>query len=90
MKKYIVGLLVGLLIAFAIMMMVVQAGLWREFTLSQENKSLREQKIKIQYKLDKANKYISTLTYNFNYNMTLADEKAEEFREKIKKLKEIE
>jgi predicted membrane protein len=88
MTKYILFFLAGFIIAFVLMAMLVDVFFWENARIINSNDELKLQKVKLQYKLDKSNKYIGTLTYNYNYNMIRADEKYEEFREEIKRLEE--
>jgi len=86
MTKYILFFLAGFIIAFVLMAILVDVFFWENARLINDNDESKLQNATLQYKLDKSNKYIKTLTYNYNYNMILADEKYEEFREEIKRL----
>jgi len=78
MKKYIIGFVGGCIIVFVIMVMVLRPIFWENARLINANSELRTQKVKIQYKLDKANKYIKTVTYNFTYYRVRTDKELED------------
>lgn len=85
MKGYIIGFCVGVFIAFAIMMLVVETHMMINVRLEIRNQALIEQKIKLRYKLEKANKYIKTINNNFDHFRIVKDKEMEELRDKNKK-----
>ena len=87
MKGYIIGFCVGVFVAFALMMLVVETYSMINIRIERRNKSLVEQKIELKYKLEKSNRYIKTINNNFDTFRIDKDKEMEELREKLKEKK---
>ena len=85
MKGYIMGFCVGVFVAFAIMMLVVETHMMINVRLEIRNQVLTKQKVELEYKLEKANKYIKTINNNFDHFRIVKDKEMEELRGKNKK-----
>lgn len=78
MKKYIIGFLSGASITFVIMRFIIEEIQINNARLFNENIELKKHEAKLQYKLDKANEYIKTVTSNFTYYRIKTDKELED------------
>ena len=80
MKGFIRGLILGIILTGIICFLRYDPVIWENARLMNINDELKQQRVEIEADLGAADKYIGTLTYNFNFNMIKKNEKIKELR----------